>query len=356
MRLASTARVTAATLFAAGLGAFVFHLLRLPLAFILGALTGAAIVANLMGPMPAGRLLRRGSQLFVGASIGVVLSPDVLAELVRLFPVMLAIAIVSNLIGVAIALPVARLAGIDRVTAILACLPAGMAEMATLARDVDADEQSVAVIHTLRVIMVVMLIPFWVGLTGHAERPVPMAPPLGAADLLTITALVAAALILALLATRLRVINAFMIAPMLLCLAVVAVGYRVPAVPQPVLILAQIGIGASLGLRFRVERLRRIPYVALGGLASGIVLIAIAFVVLSRSVELATGLDHLSAVLATAPGGFGEMIASAGALGVLVAAVAGFQLTRSIFTNLLVAPFIRWAVQRRSAERQGPAE
>ena len=92
----------------------------------------------------------------------------------------------------------------------------------------------------------------------------------------------------------------------------------------------------------------------MGGLVSGAVLIAVAFVLLSRSVERVTGLDHVSAILASAPGGLGEMIASAGALGVLAAAVAGFQITRAIFTNLLVAPFIRWAVQRRALVRRMP--
>lgn len=345
------AGVTAATFVTAALGAFVCSVLGVPLALILGALVGAAIVANIIGPMPGGPQLRRGSQLFVGASIGVLLSPDVLAELARLFPMMLALAIVSNLIGVALAVPIARLAGIDRLTALLSCLPAGMAEMATLAREVAADEQSVAIVHTLRVVLVLTVVPLWLKLTGHAGGTLPAAAPSGALDLLVIAALVAAALALALVATRLRVINAFVIAPMLLCLAVVAGGYHVPPVPQPILILAQIGIGTSLGLRFRVDRLRRLPYVALGGLVSSAVLIGVAFVLFSRSVELATGLDHVSAVLASAPGGLGEMIASAVALGVPAAAVAGFQITRAIFTNLLVAPFIRWAVRRSAVDQ-----
>ena len=49
--------------------------------------------------------------------------------------------------------------------------------MATLAREVKADEQSVAVIHTLRVVMVLMVIPLWLGLTGHAGGTLPAAAP-----------------------------------------------------------------------------------------------------------------------------------------------------------------------------------
>jgi hypothetical protein len=45
------------------------------------------------------------------------------------------------------------------------------------------------------------------------------------------------------------------------------------------------------------------------------------------------------------------MIASATALSALAASVAGFQITRAIFTNLLVAPLLRGAIRRWSAER-----
>ena len=343
--------VISANLAAAALGALLFKALGLPLATILGSLTGAALAANLVGAMPGGRQLRRGSQLFVGVSIGHLLSPATLDELARLFPVMLAVTFGSALAGAALASPIARLARLDRLSALLACLPAGMAEMASLAREVGADEQSVTVIHTLRVILVVSFIPLWLGLTGRPSSGLAPTSPSTMADLCLIAVLLLISLVVAVIATRLRLINAFVIAPMLLCLAFVAVGYDLPPVPRPILALAEIGIGASLGMRFRIDRLRKIPRVALGGVVSGAIMIAIALTVLSGAVELATNLDHLSAILATAPGGLGEMVASAGALGVLVAAVAGFQLTRAVFTNLFIAPAIRWAAHRQAARR-----
>jgi len=349
MSIARTAGLTVLTLASAALGAALFIYLGMPLAPILGSLTGAALVANLVAPMPRGRELRRFSQLFVGSSIGVILSPEILAELTRLLPMMLGVALASNLVGLMIAAPIARIAGIDRLSGLLSCLPAGMAEMATLARELNADEQSVAIIHTLRVIMVLTLIPFWLAFTGHAVRTTPSlhAAAASPADLAAIGGFLVVSLALALLAHRLRMINAFVMTPMLLCIAAVAAGFRIPAVPQPLLLAAQVGIGTSLGLRFRLDRMSRLPRVAVGGLVSGVILVATSFVVLSFGVEKFAGLDHLSAILATAPGGLGEMIASAGALGVLAASVAGFQLARSILTNLLAAPLIRWAVERK---------
>jgi membrane AbrB-like protein len=331
-----------ATLFTAALSGFTFQALSLPLAFILGPMIGSAIITNLVAPMKGGRFLRRGGQLFVGASVGAVLGPDVIAEFVRLLPLMFTVAITSILIGLVLALPVAKIAGIDRLSAVLSCLPAGMAEMATLARELDADEQAVATIHTLRVIMVLTFIPLWLGLTTRGVVP-PMPPHAydGAADILI---LVAAAGILAAVATRLRVTNGWIIAPMLLSLAVVSFGHVLPPVPSPLLIAAQIAIGASLGLRFRVDQMQKFPRVALAGLFSGLLLIGAAFTGLTWLVERFTNLDHVSAILAVAPGGLGEMIASATTLGLLAAAVAGFQMTRSLMTNLIAPPLIRWIV------------
>lgn len=335
------------TLAAAAAGGFLFRALHLPLAYILGALVGAALMANLAAPMKGGRPMRQVSQLFVGASVGVLLDAQVLEALFRLFPLMLAVAIAGNFFGLLLAVPIAALSGISRLSSLLSCLPAGMAEMATLARELKADEQSVAIIHTLRVIIVLTLVPIWLVATGHPVRTLPLWPPAQPGELATLAGLIVVSLLLALVATRLRVINAFIVAPTLISVLAVAFGFSIPAVPAPLLIAAQIGIGASLGLRFRFDRMRRLPRTVLGGLVSGFILAIVSFFGLGTVIEQFIAIDHVSALLAAAPGGLGEMIATADALGVAAAVVAGFQLTRSIFTNIVVAPLIRRHVFRQ---------
>jgi membrane AbrB-like protein len=131
-----------ATIAAAVASALLFGAAGIPLAWILGALVGSAIVANLAAPMRGGRYLRRLGQLFIGVSVGGVLTPDVVAELGRLFPLMLGVAGASNLMGLVLAAPIAWIAGVDRLTGLLSGLPAGMAEMATLARDLGSSTRS----------------------------------------------------------------------------------------------------------------------------------------------------------------------------------------------------------------------
>jgi membrane AbrB-like protein len=330
-------------------GALLFKALGLPLAYILGALVGSALVTNLIAPMKGGRYLRRAGQLFVGASVGGVLSPEVLAELARLFPLMLGVALASNFAGAALAVPIAWLAGVSRLTGLLSCLPAGMAEMATLARELGGHEQTVAVIHTLRVILILTLLPLWLSMTGVASGLPVTTTLVEGAELLGIVVLggcIAAA------ASRFGVLNPWVIVPMLLCLIAIAFGADLPAVPAPLLIAAQIAIGTSLGLRFRLEEFRSLPRAALAGVVSGLALIGVSFAVFGWVVHVFGDLNRDTATLAVMPGGLGETIASAAALGLLPATVAGFQITRSILTNIFAPPLIRFALARKTGGRE----
>jgi uncharacterized protein len=192
--------------------------------------------------------------------------------------------------------------------------------------------------------MVLTLIPLWLGL--KAAGVVPPIPAAGFDRAWEILTLAAVAGVIAAIATRLRITNAWILAPMLLSLAIVSSGHLLPPVPAPLLVGAQIAIGASLGLRFRFGQMKKFPRIALAGLVSGAFLIGAAFLGLASAVEALTDLDHVSAILAVAPGGLGEMIASATALGLLAATVAGYQMTRSLMTNLLAPLLIRWFVSR----------
>ena len=307
-----------------------FATLSIPLAYILGALVGSALYANRVAPIWGATYLRRGGQLVVGTAVGGLLTAEVVAGLADLFPLMLAMAIASNAVGVALAFPVARLAGTDHLTALLSCLPAAMAEMALLARDLEANEQVVSIIHTLRVVLVVATLPILVGATISAG---PAAAPTGAGDAAVLIVVGALGAGLALLISRLGFLNPWGIAPMALGLFWVSSGGVIPRLPEWLLTMAQIGIGASLGVRFSVERLRQLPRAAMAGVVSALVLIAVMPIGLGALVAVVSRIDYRMMALATAPGGLGEMIASAKAIGLASATVAGFQFVRSALTN-----------------------
>lgn len=316
-----------------------FALIGVPLAWILGAMAGAAVYANLIGPTRNTKIARRTGQLILGTSAAAVLTPEILAAMLGLLPVMVGAALLAILVGVGAAGPFAAIARVDRTTAMLSALPAGLAEMASLAQDRGARSDVVTVTHTLRVFAVVTIVPFVLATYAAptpAEEVLTSPGTLGWLSILTCVSLSAA---VSLLAGRLGMINPWIVVPMVVGAGLAALDLPVARMPQPLLIAAQILIGGSLGAQLLLTEFARLPRVLVGAVVStsllGLVMLMLCGPLLAVFLEL----DLLSLLLALSPGGFGEMVASAKALDAQVAVVVGFQFVRSLLTNL-AAPLL----------------
>lgn len=324
-------------------GAWAFAAVNAPLPYILGALVGAAINTNVFGPLKYDHAVRRSGVLLIGTSVGATLTHEVLIEFAHLLPLMVLMAICANLISIALVVPTSRIAGVDRLTGLLSCLPAGMAEMAMIARDLGAKDHVVATVQTLRVFIILVIVPIWLGI----QIPVRTPPP--SLTLYTGTGLIlfiAAAATLGHVGAR-YVFGSWIIAPIVLAFTVVIAGGFVPALPTPLLIFAQIAIGASVGNRLNVAAMSHLPRAVAAGLFSGTILVGLSFTALAAFVSYASDIDYDVALLSVAPGGMGEMIAAAKSLGVASATVASFQLVRSLLTNSIAPPAIRYLWRKR---------
>ncbi|MGB7433172.1 MAG: AbrB family transcriptional regulator [Ahrensia sp.] len=117
-------------------------------------------------------------------------------------------------------------------------------------------------------------------------------------------------------------------------------GFPIAQMPDALLIAAQIFIGFSLGTRLRRENFIKLPRVAAAGVTCGAVLIVGMGLIVAPLIVAWTGAETTATILGTAPGGLGEMIASAKAVGASAAIVAGFQFVRSFITNIFVPPLV----------------
>jgi membrane AbrB-like protein len=206
---------------ASALCAAAFAWSGVPLGWILGAMAGAALFGNTVGIAGRTRNLRRAGQLLVGTATAGVLTPALLDTMGELLPAMVGAAIAANAFGLLLAWPLARIAGTDRTTALLASLPAGMAEMASLAKQVNARTEVVTVVHTLRVILVVICIPIFLGVSGSGA---PVAVDNGG-SMAALIACLGLGLALALLADRIGLLNPYIIMPMLVGIVFVMGGF-----------------------------------------------------------------------------------------------------------------------------------
>ena len=305
---------------------------EVPLAWMLGALAGGAMAASFSTMPPGTRGIRRAGQLLIGAAAAGALTPDTPQQITAMLPLMRAAELLANMSGILLA----RLARVDRTTALLASLPAGMAEMTLLAKDLGARGEVVAVVHMLRVVQVVVLVPLLVNLAPGESLTEIRAESSIAALLVCL----GGGWLVPQGASQVGFLNPYVVAPMILGALLVAWGIPVAPLPTAGLVLAPLLIGHELGLRLRADLLARLPRAALAGPACSLVLTLVMVQGAAPAIAALGGLAPGAVALGVAPGGLGEMIAAAKSSGASVGLVAEFQILRSVLTNMVVPQVI----------------
>jgi len=325
--------------------------LHTPIPWMLGPLVTLAFlrVAGVrIGSPPGGRQI---GQWIIGTSLGLYFTPHVIREVAGWWWLLAIGAVFAIGLGYAGGVLLARLAGIDRTTGIFASVPGGAAEMSVLGERFGARVDRVAAAQSLRILIVVLVIPFAyaaLGLHG-ADAYVPGATQFDAGGY---AMLMAATLAGSAIAQLLRVPNAFVLGSLAIAIPLTAMQFDLSSTPQVTSNAGQCLLGCALGARFEPDFLagahRFITAVALSVFAA---------IALSAGVALAlaamTGLHPATVVLGMAPGGIAEMCITAKVLQLGVPLVTAFHVTRVVVLLLLTAPlFERAKAFRRNRSRR----
>ena len=146
--------------------------------------------------------------------------------------------------------------------------------------------------------------------------------------------------------------NPWLVGPIIVAAALVGTGLPAAAVPQLLMIVAQIMIGLSLGCRFRRELLVQLPRVVGAALLITLYLIlaaALGGLVLTWT----TGLPFATAFLAVAPAGITEMVITATVLHLDATVVTAFHVMRiAVIAATILLTFSLY--QRLSRWAHGP--
>ncbi|WP_201026442.1 AbrB family transcriptional regulator [Paramesorhizobium deserti] len=321
-------------LFAAAAGGALFNWTGIPIGWVLGSLIAAALWTNATGGPGLSPNIRRLGQLVLGCATASILTPALLGQMANALPAMVLAAIFANGFAFLLARPFARIAGVDRLTAMLSVLPAGLAEMAGLAQDRKARADVVALAHTARVTLIVLTLP---ALVGAGRQPLVPGDGSAWATLACLTI----SLGLAWMMSRVGLLNPWIVLPVVVGAVFVLFGIELAALPPFVVIAAQILIGASLGARLPFDSFARMPAVLLAAMFSTLALFTGMLVTVGPLLHWVYDVDMTSLSLALAPGGLAEMLAAAKAVGADVPLVLGFQLLRSLLTNTAAPMIIR---------------
>ncbi|WP_421725286.1 AbrB family transcriptional regulator [Bauldia sp.] len=286
--------------------------------------------------------------LLLGTALGAGVTPELLANAAA-WPVSLAILAVTVIVGIAaVRAFLVRIAGWDRETAFFASIPGALSYVLAIASETNADMRKVATAQSIRVFLLVAALP---GLLVALEGGGDMTAAASVASPIEIAIMLLAALVSAVVARRLRLPAAFMFGGFFSSAVLQGTGLVVGRLPELVVTVSFIFLGALIGSRFVGTTLRFLRQVLLASVGAFLVVSAIAFTA-ALLVAAITGVSIDQAIVAFAPGGLEAMLSLALALDLDSTFVAAHQFAR--FAGLaLLLPFVtHWAIGRGSAEDQ----
>lgn len=336
-------RDLAETLLIATGGGGLFELAGLPAGWLSGALVAVVVAGTAFGrPMMVPHQLAQGVFVVLGVSLGQAVTPDTLGY-VAAWPLSLAALVVSmTVVTAAIAVYLRQVHGWDPLSALFAAAPGALSQVLALAVDVGADIRAIAIVQSVRVLVLSVALPIGLAAVGVSGVPVPRPPTTLAWShwLGEIAAVVLVCAAVAIAAYRLRVPGGLIVGAMVTSGVLHGSGLVQANLPPAVTTASFVALGAMVGARFAgtdIRALARFAGPALGALLVGTV-VACAFAVAAAAVlSLRVG----DVVVAYAPGGLEVMTILAFALHLDPAFVGVHHLVRFVFVSLAIPIAVR---------------
>ena len=313
-------------------GGALFLLLNLPGGLISGAMTAVGIAAIAGRPLSMPPALTQSVLLLLGISLGSLVSQQMLHNM-GAYPLtiaLLALATFCSTFGSSIYLQ--RFHGWDKTSALLAGTPGALSQITMLAAEKGADVAAIAVVQTMRVIILTAALPLLLALTGIASS----SPPAIAAAVASppeLAGLIAASIVAALILRQMNFPASWMFGAMIGSSLLHGTGMIEGALPDWLRNVALVGIGAVIGTRFakmQVKTLLSHVHAALGSFAIAIIISAVFVTVIALPTNVRVG----DIIVAFAPGAMDAMLALALTLHIDPIFVGAHHLSRFVFVSI----------------------
>ena len=313
-------------------GGALFLWANLPGGLISGAMITVGIAAIAGRPLTMPPILTQTVLVLLGISLGSMVSRQ-LVQHIGAYPLsigLLALATFCSTFGSSVYLQ--RVHGWDRTSAFLAGSPGALSQITMLALERGADVSAIAVVQTMRVIVLTAALPLLLALTGIAAPSQPAAA-MAVASPFELGELIASAVALALLLRLLNFPASWMFGAMIGSSLLHGTGAIEGGLPEWVRGIALIGIGAVIGTRFarmKIAVLLSHVNAALGSFTIAIVISAIFVAVIA----LSTHVRFADIIVAFAPGAMDAMLALALTLHIDPVFVGAHHLSRFVFVTI----------------------
>lgn len=341
-----------AALLVATLAGYVCTLLHTPIPWMLGPLFAIALLRVAGAPVETPPAARYLGQWIIGTALGLYFTPQVVGLVVSVWWLLAIGAVFAIALGYIAGLALARLGSVDKTTGIFASVPGGASEMSVLGDRFGGRIDRIAAAQSLRILIVVGLVPAAVTAMGvhGADVFVPGAKSFEAGGF---ALLMAATLAGSAVFHRLRLPNAFVLGSLAVAIPLTALHIDLSSVPQLLSNAAQLLLGCALGSRFQRDFLRG-AHRFLGAVAVTVVLSIVLSAVFGAGLGWLAGQNPATLVLGTAPGGITEMCITAKGLQLGVPLVTAFHVTRVVVLLLATPLIFERARGWYRARRKGP--
>ncbi|MEX0923244.1 MAG: AbrB family transcriptional regulator [Rhodovibrionaceae bacterium] len=321
-------------------GGYAASLLNLPLAWMIGAMVATTAAAMLGAPLYVFSWLRNVMVCVLGVMLGSSFTPAILGVIGDWVLSLAMLAVYIAVAGGSCFLYFRKLCGFDKTTAYFSGMPGGLAEMVIVGESFGGDSRIISLVHGLRVLLVVLIVPFGFQLFlpfSIADRP-PPGVPLLELPLDDLAILFAVGVVGYLGSRLLNIPAARLVGPMVLSMAVHLAGWTTASPPTEVIYGAQVVIGAAIGTRFADTSMKLIGRTMIQALGATLILVGFTLV-FAAGLTAAVGLPFDAVVLGFAPGGLIEMSLIALALSADTAFVATHHIVRIAFV-VIGAPLV----------------
>jgi membrane AbrB-like protein len=352
-RIETLSRVAETRAFAAA-GGVTLGLAGMPAGYLSGAILAAAAAALAGRPLLMPPLLTRAIFVVIGISLGAVVTPQTLHGMAS-YPASIAILIVAMLcvsIGGAAYLHLVH--RWQLLSAYLASSPGGMSQVLVVAAELDADLRAIAIVQTMRVVIIAVGLPAGLsllGLAGHAVRP--GNGPLSFALADELAELVAVSIVAGYIAFRVRFPGGLLFGAMFASAALHGSGLIHAVVPPWVANMAMVTLGGVIGARFANTPLRLLANYLAAAFGSFAVAVTIASLFAALPVHM-LGLPIPEVMIAYAPGSVDAMMLLALALHLDPVYVGAHHVMRVMFVSLLMPLVARWLARAPASALKAP--
>ena len=324
-----------------------------PVPWMIGPLLATGIASVAGAPTRSLAPLRNAGQWAIGTALGLYFTPQVTALVASLWWAILLSILWALGLGWAFGLWLQRTHGHriggtveqQRATGFFAGAIGGASEMTLLAEREGARTELVAASHSVRLVIVTVLVPFALTFGGFAGSDT-IVPGPGTVEPLGLAMVAAATIAGVLVMQRTGRANPWFMGALLAAMGLTMAGIELSAMPRWATNAAQLLIGVSLGVRFSAGFLRAAPQWVAAVAAGTVAMIALC-AGFAGVLAWATGLGWATLVLGASPGGIGEMAITAKVLGLGVPIVTAFQVCRLVAVLVLVEPLYHWDRRRR---------